>query len=411
MRFDVITLFPDLFAPFLDAGHHAPRLRVRAGSTCGCGRCATTPRAPTGASATTARSTTARAWSCWPSHRARAAPRSPPRAPPTARPRRRPSCCSRRPAAASTRRWCATGPWPRCDAAGGATRHRPARDRPRCRHRAEPRRLRALRRRAADNADAARRGRAPAARAVLGDEQSHLQDSFEQGPARPVRTTAARRCSRPRLARRLPVPPVLLSGHHADIARWRASASGADRPTAARPLIMAAGGGQLTRGGREAIPAPGPMSSTPAPDCRWAIILGSPLLYQARTAWAKLETLATQPSRASSTACERLRVRAFRQWCAGKAVPDKVFHMDLIADPRTGRNCPPRQDHSRASLLVTFPVIVNVNVVEGTRKRDQAYEGVVIARRNRGLNSNFIVPARSPAAKAWRRTLPACTAR
>ncbi|HEX5738709.1 50S ribosomal protein L19 [Hydrogenophaga sp.] len=36
-------------------------------------------------------------------------------------------------------------------------------------------------------------------------------------------------------------------------------------------------------------------------------------------------------------------------------------------------------------------VIVSVNVVEGTRKRVQAYEGVVIARRNRGLNSSFIV--------------------
>jgi large subunit ribosomal protein L19 len=36
-------------------------------------------------------------------------------------------------------------------------------------------------------------------------------------------------------------------------------------------------------------------------------------------------------------------------------------------------------------------VIVSVNVIEGTRKRVQAYEGVVIARRNRGLNSNFIV--------------------
>ena len=31
-------------------------------------------------------------------------------------------------------------------------------------------------------------------------------------------------------------------------------------------------------------------------------------------------------------------------------------------------------------------VIVNVNVVEGTRKRVQAYEGVVIAKRNRGLH-------------------------
>ena len=36
-------------------------------------------------------------------------------------------------------------------------------------------------------------------------------------------------------------------------------------------------------------------------------------------------------------------------------------------------------------------VIVSVNVVEGTRKRLQAYEGVVIAKRNRGLNSGFIV--------------------
>jgi large subunit ribosomal protein L19 len=36
-------------------------------------------------------------------------------------------------------------------------------------------------------------------------------------------------------------------------------------------------------------------------------------------------------------------------------------------------------------------VIVNVTVVEGERKRVQAYEGVVIAKRNRGLNSSFVV--------------------
>jgi large subunit ribosomal protein L19 len=36
-------------------------------------------------------------------------------------------------------------------------------------------------------------------------------------------------------------------------------------------------------------------------------------------------------------------------------------------------------------------VVVNVNVVEGDRKRVQAYEGVVIAKRNRGLNSAFVV--------------------
>ncbi|MFM8622942.1 MAG: 50S ribosomal protein L19 [Betaproteobacteria bacterium] len=36
-------------------------------------------------------------------------------------------------------------------------------------------------------------------------------------------------------------------------------------------------------------------------------------------------------------------------------------------------------------------VIVSVNVVEGNRKRVQAFEGVVIAKRNRGLNSSFTV--------------------
>ncbi|MBB2206138.1 50S ribosomal protein L19 [Gluconacetobacter takamatsuzukensis] len=36
-------------------------------------------------------------------------------------------------------------------------------------------------------------------------------------------------------------------------------------------------------------------------------------------------------------------------------------------------------------------VRVSVRVVEGERKRVQAYEGVVIARSNKGLNSNFTV--------------------
>lgn len=49
-------------------------------------------------------------------------------------------------------------------------------------------------------------------------------------------------------------------------------------------------------------------------------------------------------------------------------------------------NGQPRPDFSPGDTIV-----VNVNVVEGARKRIQAYEGVVIARRNRGLNSSFIV--------------------
>ena len=51
-----------------------------------------------------------------------------------------------------------------------------------------------------------------------------------------------------------------------------------------------------------------------------------------------------------------------------------------------------------ARLAKTIPefapgdtVIVQVKVKEGNRERLQAYEGVVIAKRNRGLNSSFIV--------------------
>ena len=36
-------------------------------------------------------------------------------------------------------------------------------------------------------------------------------------------------------------------------------------------------------------------------------------------------------------------------------------------------------------------VVVNVKVVEGNRERLQAFEGVVIAKRNRGLHSSFTV--------------------
>jgi large subunit ribosomal protein L19 len=57
-----------------------------------------------------------------------------------------------------------------------------------------------------------------------------------------------------------------------------------------------------------------------------------------------------------------------------------------------------REEMARITSGKTMPdfspgdtVVVNVNVVEGNRKRLQAYEGIVIAKRNRGLNSSFIV--------------------
>ena len=59
----------------------------------------------------------------------------------------------------------------------------------------------------------------------------------------------------------------------------------------------------------------------------------------------------------------------------------KMLETEEIA--RLGKNIP--------TFAPGDTVVVGVNVVEGTRKRVQAYEGVVIAIRNRGLNSSFIV--------------------
>jgi large subunit ribosomal protein L19 len=56
------------------------------------------------------------------------------------------------------------------------------------------------------------------------------------------------------------------------------------------------------------------------------------------------------------------------------------------------------EQEEMARLAKTIPefapgdtIVVQVKVKEGTRERLQAYEGVVIAKRNRGLNSSVIV--------------------
>ena len=66
-----------------------------------------------------------------------------------------------------------------------------------------------------------------------------------------------------------------------------------------------------------------------------------------------------------------------------------------------------KEEIARLSEGKTFPkmnpgdtVVVNVNVVEGSRKRVQAFEGVIIAIRNRGLNSALPF-VRFPAVKVW----------
>lgn len=72
---------------------------------------------------------------------------------------------------------------------------------------------------------------------VLGDEESARQDSF--GTADP--TSSARldtpHYTRPRVWRGLEAPPVLLSGHHAQIQRWRDDAA-LERTRRVRPDLL-----------------------------------------------------------------------------------------------------------------------------------------------------------------------------
>ncbi len=62
---------------------------------------------------------------------------------------------------------------------------------------------------------------------------------------------------------------------------------------------------------------------------------------------------------------------------------DLIKQLEAEEIKKLGRNIP--------DFAPGDTVVVNVNVVEGEHKRVQAYEGMVVAKRNRGLNSSFIV--------------------
>lgn len=59
------------------------------------------------------------------------------------------------------------------------------------------------------------------------------------------------------------------------------------------------------------------------------------------------------------------------------------FEQDQVAKLTEGKNIP--------EFRVGDTVTVNVKIVEGTSERVQAFEGVCIARKNRGVHSSFIV--------------------
>ena len=187
---------------------------------------------------------------------------------------------------------------------------------------------------------------------VLGDSQSHEQDSFSQGLldcphySRPERLAGPPHES---------VPPVLLSGHHADIARWRRERS-LEVTARRRPDLI-----EAARVGRAAEPRRRALSGLAR-----AIIAGFSILCRSGPSRRRGPTNDSQP--AGTITGETM---------------DLIQTLEAEEIARLNKTIPP--------FAPGDTVIVSVKVVEGTRKRLQAYEGVVIAKRNRGLNSSFIV--------------------
>ena len=57
-------------------------------------------------------------------------------------------------------------------------------------------------------------------------------------------------------------------------------------------------------------------------------------------------------------------------------------------------NCFEKEQMLKKDIPLFFPgdtVVVKVKVIEGTKVREQAFEGFVIAKRNKGYNSSIIV--------------------
>ena len=75
------------------------------------------------------------------------------------------------------------------------------------------------------------------------------------------------------------------------------------------------------------------------------------------------------------------RAKVIRRKAEEKRVMNKII--EAIENEQMGKEMP--------AFAPGDTVIVQVKVKEGTRERLQAFEGVVIAKRNRGLNSSFTV--------------------
>jgi len=93
--------------------------------------------------------------------------------------------------------------------------------------------------------------------------------------------------------------------------------------------------------------------------------------------------LAAAAGAAGEAGTERRGTEAAGRIQAGELNMDIIKQLEAEEIKRLGKEIP--------EFSAGDTVVVNVSVVEGDRKRVQAYEGVVIGKRNRGLNSSFIV--------------------
>jgi tRNA (guanine37-N1)-methyltransferase len=84
---------------------------------------------------------------------------------------------------------------------------------------------------------------------VLGDDESSHDESFSHGLLEYPHYT------RPAEFRGMKVPEILLSGHHAEIAKWRAEQARL-RTQERRPDLLAGGADEKSKGRTGASPAP-----------------------------------------------------------------------------------------------------------------------------------------------------------
>ena len=195
---------------------------------------------------------------------------------------------------------------------------------------------------------------------VLGDARSHQQDSFS---ARPARLPALQPSRAARQRRRRPRGAALGQPRGDRCLEARAIAR-ADRRPAAGPARRRPCRGPARRR-RRGLPGGAPSAK--------AIISGFSILCAREPCGSgqqRADPIGPQPPSGTRARSQEPSV-------------DMIQTLEREEIARLNRAIP--------NFAPGDTVVVNVNVVEGTRKRVQAFEGVVISKRNRSLNSSFIV--------------------